>query len=708
MSGRFVPVVACAAFVAVLSPWAASAAKTVCGGLVQEFTYDAPDRAPIHFGGWSRAEGAQGHDYCVFADIYYADGSALWAQKADFTRGTHDWEYSAYAMVPQKPVAKIRLYAFLRDGSGKAAFRDVFLKRELPPKGTVLSSRRFTNRPFTQNDMLCERFWDGRWASHRERIAPDVQVRIANPLSPGEVVAWIADSTRRVTPLTFPDAADRKAVAELELARGERESFQVILSAGDDAERVGVVLEIEPPKDGRGQALKGDVKWERQGYLARRPPYKPHPLEASSYEKWLPDPLLPAAPFRVRKGGSQGTWITVHADPDAAPGRYLGKVRAVTVAGAPIAELPFSVRVRKLALPATFGLKTSFSYMDGFTQPLYPDDWNARRREAHDILLDHRLNPDDITRTDLTRIEDIAHMKSRGANAWNLVQIAPPKKPNARWLCRPRAEDVFTPEFYAAFTNRLAPHVAALKARDLFDGAYIYGFDECEGEFYSGMRKMYLQLKRDFPDLPVMTTARTFNDFCNGLRKVSDDLIVADWFCGSMGTYRTETADAVRQRGCKAWWYTSLGPTYPKMNFANWEYPFIEGRLVLGCCTWLYRTDGFLFWHCNNWKGGRGALLDFATDTFFPEFNTYGSQGCPGDGVFLYPGKGRILPSIRLANIRDGEEDWECLHIAELKSGRDAVERIVRTAVRSKEDFSRSHADLQAVRRRVFDLVDER
>ena len=693
MSGRFVPVVACVAFAAVLSPWAAPA-KTVCGGLVQEFKYDAPDRAPIHFGGWSRAEGAQGHDYCVFADIYYADGSALWAQKADFTRGTHDWEYSAYAMVPPKPVAKIRLYAFLRDGSGKAEFRDVFLKRELPPKGTVLSSRRFTNRPFTQDDILCERFWDGRWASHRERIAPDVQVRIANPLSPREVTAWIADSTRRVTPLTFPDAADRKAVAELELARGERESFQVILSAGDDAERVGVVLEIEPPKNGMGQALKGGVKWERQGYLARRPPYKPHPLEASSYEKWLPDPLLPAAPFRVRKGGSQGTWITVHADPDAAPGLYLGKVRAVAGDGAPIAELPFSVRVRKLTLPATFGLKTSFSYMDGFTQPLYPNDWNARRREAHDILLDHRLNPDDITRTDLTRIEDIAHMKSRGANAWNLVQIAPPKKPNARWLCRPRAEDVFKPEFYAAFTNRLAPHVAALKARNLFDGAYIYGFDECEGEFYSGMRKM-------------MTTARTFNDFCKGLRKVSDDLIVADWFCGSMGTYRTETADAVRQRGCKAWWYTSLGPTYPKMNFANWEYPFIEGRLVLGCCTWLYRTDGFLFWHCNNWKGGRGALLDFSSDTFFPEFNTYGSQGCPGDGVFLYPGQGRILSSIRLANIRDGEEDWECLHLAELKAGRDAVERIVRTAVRSKEDFSRSYTDLQAVRRRIFDLVDE-
>ena len=686
---------------------ASGSAKTVCGGLVREFKYDAPDRAPVHFGGWSRAEGAEGHDYCVFADVFYADGSALWAQKADFTRGTHDWEYSACALIPQKPVARIKLYAFLRDGSGKAEFRDVFLKREAPPKGTVLSSWRFTNRPFTKDDVLCERFWDGRWASHRERIAPDVQVRIANPLAASEIAAWIADSTRRVTPLTFPSANDRKTVAELELVRGESESFQVILSAGDDAEREGVALEIAAPKDGLGRELKGSVKWERQGYLARRPPYKPHPLEAPSCEKWLPDPLLPAAPFKVRKGGSQGTWITVHADPAAMPGLYLGKVRVRTAGGEDLAEIPFSVRVRKLALPATFGLKTSFSYMDGFTKPLYPGDWNARRREAHDILLDHRLNPDDITRTDLTRIEDIAHMKARGANAWNITQIAPPPNdPRAKWLCRPEAKDVFAPGFYESFTNRLAPHVAALKARNLFDGAYIYGFDECEGEFYSGMREMYLKLKRDFPDLPIMTTARTFNDFCNGRRKVSDDLIVADWFCGSMGAYRTEAADAVRQRGCKAWWYTSLGPTYPKMNFANWEYPFIEGRLVLGCCTWLYRSDGFLFWHCNNWKGGSGALLDLSADTFFPEFNTYGSQGCPGDGVFLYPGKGRILPSIRLANIRDGEEDWECLHMAELKTGRGAVERAVRDVVRSKEDFSRSHSELLAVRRRVADIAE--
>ena len=84
MAGK-TTVVACAAFAAAALIAASGSAKTICGGLVREFKYDAPNRAPVHFGGWSRAEGAEGHDYCVFADVFYADGSALWAQKADFT-----------------------------------------------------------------------------------------------------------------------------------------------------------------------------------------------------------------------------------------------------------------------------------------------------------------------------------------------------------------------------------------------------------------------------------------------------------------------------------------------------------------------------------------------------------------------------------------------------------------------------------------------
>lgn len=685
------------------------AAQLVCGGLVESFKYETPTVQPVYFGGWSRAEGVNALEYCLYADVYYADGSVLWAQRADFRCGTHDWEYASYAFTPEKPVSRIAFYAFVRDGVGKAAFKDVFLKREAPRTGEVLWSRRFTDQPYSDSDVVCELYWNGRRAAHRNRKTDERDMRVGNPLPEREIVVWTADSMRRVTPLTFPDAQARAHApsVQLELARNERESFQVIVSTGSAVGLHDVSLALTPLTDAEGRTLDATVTWQRQGYLARRPPYKAHPFEAPVAERWLPEPLLPAAPFTVRPGGSQGTWVTVFASRQAAPGLYHGTVAVRSSDGGTLARVPLCVRVRRFALPETFGLKTSFTYMDGFTKALFPDRWTALRREAHDLLLDHRLNPDDITRTDLTPVEDIAHMKARGAKTWNLVQIAPPKSPKAKWLWRPKAEEVFSPGFYVSFTNRLAPHVAELKKRGLLDGAYLYGFDECGKEYHDGMRALYLRLKRDFPELPILTTASVFSDLCRGALPLDDAALTADWFCGSMRRYRPETADLLRERGRQVWWYTSLNPCYPNMNFANWEYPFVEGRLLLGFCTWLYRADGFLFWHSNFWREGTGAVLDEMADTFFPGFNMHDAQGCPGDGIFLYPGKGRVLSGIRLANARDGEEDWEYLALAERKVGRTAVERLVRRVVRARDDFSRDPAVVREVRRQLADLIEK-
>jgi hypothetical protein len=94
-------------------------------------------------------------------------------------------------------------------------------------------------------------------------------------------------------------------------------------------------------------------------------------------------------------------------------------------------------------------------------------------------------------------------------------------------------------------------------------------------------------------------------------------------------------------------------------------------------------------------------------DTFFPGFNMHDAQGCPGDGIFLCPGKGRVLSGIRLANARDGEEDWEYLALAERKAGRAAVERLVRRVVRARDDFSRDPAVVREVRRQLADLIEK-
>ena len=63
-------------------------AQIVCGGLVTNVVYDLPTREPIWFGGESRAADVNAKDYCVFADVYYEGGGALWARMAAFSGST--------------------------------------------------------------------------------------------------------------------------------------------------------------------------------------------------------------------------------------------------------------------------------------------------------------------------------------------------------------------------------------------------------------------------------------------------------------------------------------------------------------------------------------------------------------------------------------------------------------------------------------------
>jgi hypothetical protein len=99
--------------------------------LWREFVYDKPDMTPIFYGGESRAQDVHASDYCIYLDVYHPDGSATWAERADFTQGTHDWEKMMGALVPKKPVSKIQVYAVCRNGKNvdKAEFRNFFLER---------------------------------------------------------------------------------------------------------------------------------------------------------------------------------------------------------------------------------------------------------------------------------------------------------------------------------------------------------------------------------------------------------------------------------------------------------------------------------------------------------------------------------------------------------------------------------------------------
>ena len=526
----------------------------------------------------------------------------------------------------------------------------------------------------------------------------------AIPLSPNGVAVWTADSMRVVTPLTFPSADERSRAPEvsLDLARRERESAQVLVSVGNARELSNVDVELSPLVSA-GVPLKGGITWNRIGYLAREPGYHVHSLGVNPEEKWLPDPLLPPCSFKVRTGTTQGIWLTVYAAADAKPGKYLGVV-TLTVDGKVLAKVSVEAEVMDFTLPERFGLATSFSVMDGFTRAMYPDRFAEMRRQSHDLLLDSRLNPDDISRTEPPSVEDVAYWRSRGMNAFNLLNfVPPPTNSNQKWVCTTSKEEAFKPELYEYVKGRLSPLVTELRYRKLLDGAYIYGFDERGKEFYKGIERLWLRWRRDFPDVPMMTTAYMFRDMAKG-EVESDELYATDWHCPLTSVYDESIAEKYRKHGKKVWWYVSCVPKDPYANFASLEYPWADGRL-LGWMTWRYRADGLLYWHVNYWEGKRRLKGD---DTYLPAWRTVHPLHMPSDGIMLYPGEDAIWPSIRLAEVRDGEEDWEWLCLAASAVGGEKVAEVVDGLVKSMKSFERDPARIRAARSRLADFIRAR
>ena len=643
------------------------------------FKYDKPSKTPIVYSAESWAEKARAGDYCLWLDVYYSDGSATWGNgdaRAPCRSGTHGWEKTTGVFRPDKPVAKIEFHALFRNAPrGQVKFRNMVLERRAPyedePTKIVMS-----DFPRTR--------------------APDETGRGPETVASDAFAVWTADSMSKVTPCTYPTKEELAAPAaiRLTLARNERESAQICVTCGAKCEWKSATLELPTLKNARGVPLKGSFKWERVGYLPRIPGHASHPFAPEPDEKWIPDPLLPAAPFRVRAGATQGTWLTVFAAPDATPGVYAGRVKVCGDGGAQT-FVPVTVTVGETTLPKTFSTWNSYSVMDGFTRLQYPDRFKEMKRASWDMMLDHRLSPDDISRFTLPDIDDLLYARERGMNLFNILNIVPePKDPNTPIVYTTTAKILFSDWFYPSFRDRVVPFVAKLKEHGLEKMAYIYGFDEQEKEFYPAIDMFWRNLKRDAPGIPLMSTSRAYRDIANGVTNLPPSVRSGDWFCPLTANWKPSLSEELKKEGKKVWWYTCCGPGYPYANFASLEFPPIEGRLI-GWMTHLYRADGFLFWVVNFWTRKNSRLDE--SDTYL-EWNSAIGNSQHGDGVLMYPGKEHILASIRLANVRDGIEDGELLKILADGGKPDVADAACRKLIKDLKNFSRDPAALRAAR----------
>jgi hypothetical protein len=448
-----------------------------------------------------------------------------------------------------------------------------------------------------------------------------------------------------------------KPRVELNLARNEKESFQVVvLPRREDIQQVSVRVRDLLSKNGE-QFPTETIQAVPMGYVKTKtaPPY------GSPHVGWWPDPILDfMQAVDIAKGDAQSFWTRVHAPKNQSPGVYEGKLDIV-VEGRNVFSFDLVVRVYGFVLPDTSPLPLAVTFWPhDHPQPEtkeaqtrrresedYPiNAWKKHRQKWADFLADYYLTYDSLYSYPgwTPDFDMIQHLHEAGRlGRFNLGYYGP---------CGESPEQI--KEWKADICTRIQPAYEKAKQLGVLDHAYIYGCDEAKPELFPQVQRAAEILKAEFPDVMVMTTTY---DHDYGLDSVIKSV---DAFCPLTPRFDPDKAAKARSQGKQVWWYICCAPHGPHANMFI-ECPAIEGRLLMGAMTAKYRPDGFLYYQISIWNSQRPIDSGPFTDWDPRSWTTY-----HGDGSWTCVGPdGTPLPTIRLENFRDGLEDYAYYRILE-------------------------------------------
>lgn len=454
----------------------------------------------------------------------------------------------------------------------------------------------------------------------------------------------------------------------LRLARNERESVQIVVAPRSGCSLRNARVSAEDLYTERrwwiGPRRKLDssaVKCAVTGYVRTREEAPYFIGEGESRAKpgpgWWPDPILDFLDHAdVADGDVQSFWVRVTC-PEAQPaGVYRG---ALTVAadGLPPQRIPLIVRVNDFTLAKTPPLPLAVTFspsgpgvveegrkMEDYPEllalskdPLAPVNiWKRHEDEWADFVADYFIMPDNLYLVNkLPNFRQLGRLKSQGRlGLFNLTYWSHVSNGSKHW--------------HDTTMSRIRRAYEAARAAGLADHAYVYGCDEMLTNYHSQINAAAAYIKREFPELPVITT--TYDDSyglsSNGLSSV--DILVPD-----TPRYDSAKADRARAAGRHIWWYIACNPRPPWANIYVESRP-IEPRLLMGAMAVRNRPEGFLYYATARWGSKRpiedGPFTDWDPRSFLT-FHGDGSWFCVGPG-------GTPLATQRVENFRDGLEDF--------------------------------------------------
>lgn len=558
-----------------------------------------------------------------------------------------------------------------------------------------------------------------------------VRTALAKPALATNLAYWVESSYANV----FQDA-QRPANADTTVswlaARHEYSSAQIVLRS-TQAQTIQSVS-FSDLVSGSNRIAAANLKANFVEYVALSANSKNYPTSQLVRQGagLYPDPLSSQPATSVAANTSQAVWLTVYTPKNAAVGVYRGTVNIVTAGGGTL-TVPISLEVANVTLPDANSVDafdfTQWSQASGYMMQgthfadhnvftdlygvsKYVDKWWQLAGQLGDVMQAHRINrlrvyplfllldggstlgADGRYRFDwqlfdrfvqfyidrgnfkrfmgassLIKAKNTLQFLANDSNGQLVIVERPYDSPEARnWL------DQFVPAL-----------VAHLREKGWLASWWQGIGDEPDAAIFQSYSDMVQRFRAQAPGLQIGDAYNNVEVMQYFATAGADTLVPMEWILES---YRNQFDPP--PSGKKLYFYTVGSQNGSYLN-RQIDTPAWQGRSLF----WLaYRrgATGYLHWALNNWLNPKTW-----------QYLSPDGWGYKGETLVTYPDVSgfAIKSSIRLANLREGVEDYELLKILGAKNPALAQQYVGRI-VSSGTQFSRDIKLMKTVRDAVL------
>jgi len=535
--------------------------------------------------------------------------------------------------------------------------------------------------------------------------------------SPPNATLWTTTTMDKVLREATPPTGKGAAIS-INAAKNEFEPFQIVVRPNAAASVTLTMTRFTGP----GTIERIEIR--RVGYVKIAAPSDP----AAIVSPEMPDPLEPTD-FGAKESvaaSNQPFWITTYVPADAKPGDYTSTL-TVTVDGSTQA-VPVKLHVFDFALPQTIGFDANWN---GSFEALGGSASLAKVQELKTWFYEHRLVPSGVAWpaglnynggidydcasgkfVDKTGDYEFSSLgpKYIDGKGWNgvgfpsfqVMQFVDNSTPRPQKFCGvDRGPDHFgTAAYNAEWSKLLAAIDAYVVAHGWQKKAYYYVQNEPQNDADYKIAAFLADLtKTAAPNLRIAISEEPKAQIAESpdAKGHSYDL----WWA-NLSEFKPDYAKTRQAKGETVWWYFLYGDLPPHFNPITIDHTGLESRIAYWA-AWKYRIKGFAYYSLTGW----------GSDPYSNPKPEGTNQN--GDGFLLYPPKGgKLVSSIRWELLREGEEDFEYLLLAnkginpatpDEAGGCDAS---VASAVSSTTSYTRDTSALQHLRDELGAMLEKK